>query len=176
MLSVSYCGAQKGSSSSFPPVYRICWSPHSGSGRPAWITQQAAVAPLRRAQKAERGGKKTLCAVTTKKITSSSTTLCSTTTTKNQCLLNKIVIYSRRNCAGRQTSAATNPARLKEMNMQSCFKKASRQCINTKPGASFRANASIASLRLSIKKMRRSDIQMCHICTGVASAITNKIC
>lgn len=40
---------------SFSSVDGICWTPHYGSGRPAWITQQAAVAPLRRAQKA--GGK-----------------------------------------------------------------------------------------------------------------------
>lgn len=71
------------------------------------------MAPLRRAQKAERR-KKNPCVLLQQKKTRRAQPHCvQQQQQKNQCLANKIVIYSRRNCAGRQTSAATNPARLK---------------------------------------------------------------
>lgn len=121
-------------SSSFSSVDGICWTPHSGSGRPAWITQQAAVAPLRRAQKAE--GKMLRCNITSKWGTPSRHSVF------NESHVVYIFIYSPKNSVRKRASAAT--ARLAKNEYANLFQKLhARVCINTKPSVSRRANASM---------------------------------
>lgn len=104
----------------------------SGSGRPAWITQQAAVAPLRRAQKAEG---KTLCCYKPGRAEAHRANI--VYLTKRQSC--PILIYSLQT-ALENKQAQPLPGSPK-MNMQTSFKSSS-VCINTKPSVRRRANAS----------------------------------
>lgn len=121
-------------SSSFSSVDGICWTPHSGSGRPAWITQQAAVAPLRRAQKAEG---KMLCYNIT---SSSNTPSWHSVFNKSHAFLH--FVFFSTNSIRKGARAAT--ARLVKNEYANLFQKLHASvCINTKPSVSRRANASM---------------------------------
>lgn len=117
----------------FSSVGGICWTPHSGSDRPAWITQQTAVTPLRRAQKAE--GKMVCYKITT-----------SWRAPSLHCVFNKFhdyyILISSPRTATENKQAKPRPGSPKWICKP--LSKASRECvcINTKPSISMRANAS----------------------------------